>query len=49
LRFRSSALFIKFLVLGALGVLVNLGAFAVLLGAGANKYIASPIAIEQRF
>ena len=46
LRFRSSAVFIKFLVVGASGVLVNLGAFTLLLDAGVNKYVASPIAIE---
>ena len=46
LRFRSSAVFIKFLVVGASGVLVNLGAFTLLLEAGVNKYVASPIAIE---
>jgi dolichol-phosphate mannosyltransferase len=46
LRFRSSAVFIKFLAVGASGVLVNLGAFTLLLAAGINKFIASPIAIE---
>ncbi|MDJ0738253.1 MAG: glycosyltransferase family 2 protein [Gammaproteobacteria bacterium] len=46
LRFRSSATFIKFALVGASGVVVNLGAFALLLGLGVNKFIASPIAIE---
>jgi dolichol-phosphate mannosyltransferase len=46
LRFRSSAVFVKFLVVGASGVVVNLGAFSLLLAAGVNKYLASPIAIE---
>lgn len=46
LRFRSSATFARFLVVGASGVVVNLGAFTLLLAAGMDKYIASPVAIE---
>jgi dolichol-phosphate mannosyltransferase len=46
LRFRSSATFIKFLIVGASGVLVNLGLFTLLLYFEVNKYYASPIAIE---
>lgn len=46
LRFRSSTTFIKFGLVGASGVLVNLGAFALLLHAGLDKYFASPVAIE---
>jgi dolichol-phosphate mannosyltransferase len=46
LRFRQSATFIKFLVVGASGILLNLGVFSLLLSLGVNKYLASPIAIE---
>lgn len=46
LRFRSSTTFIKFGIVGASGVAVNLGAFWLLLSAGLGRYIASPIAIE---
>ncbi|WP_349431512.1 glycosyltransferase family 2 protein [Methylomarinum sp. Ch1-1] len=46
LRFRASATFLKFLITGASGVIVNLGMFTALLYFGVNKYIASPIAIE---
>jgi dolichol-phosphate mannosyltransferase len=46
LRFRSSTTFIKFLLVGASGVLVNLCLFTLLLYFGINKYLASPIAIE---
>lgn len=46
LRFRSSTTFLKFSIVGASGVLVNLGFFALFLLAGMNKYLASPIAIE---
>ena len=47
LRFRASATFIKFLLVGASGVVVNLGLFTLLLHFGVNKFIASPIAIES--
>lgn len=46
IRFPSSKVFLKFCIIGATGVLVNLGVFTVLLGLGVNKYLASPIAIE---
>ncbi len=46
LRFRSSTTFIKFGIVGSSGVLVNLGAFSLLLLLGMNKYVASAIAIE---
>lgn len=46
LRFRSSKTFIKFLIVGASGTVINLGLFTLLLAFGVNKYLASPIAIE---
>jgi dolichol-phosphate mannosyltransferase len=46
IRLQSSKTFIKFLIVGASGVLVNLGVFTLFLEAGMNKYVASPIAIE---
>jgi dolichol-phosphate mannosyltransferase len=38
--------FWKFLMVGASGVVVNVGLFALLLAAGVNRYVASPVAIE---
>jgi dolichol-phosphate mannosyltransferase len=46
IRFQSSKVFIKFCIIGAFGVLVNLGIFTALLEAGVNKFLASPIAIQ---
>ena len=46
IRLQSSKTFIKFAIVGASGVLVNLGFFTLLLMMEINKYIASPIAIE---
>jgi len=46
IRFRRSTTFIKFLLVGASGVFVNLALFTLLLNAEVNKYLASPIAIE---
>jgi len=46
IRLQNSKTFIKFAIVGASGVLVNLGFFTLFLLAGMNKYIASPIAIE---
>ena len=46
IRFRSSETLIKFGIVGSSGVVVNLGAFTLLLGVGVNKFIASPVAIE---
>lgn len=47
IRLNSSKTFIKFAIVGASGVLVNLGIFTLLIEAGMNKFIASPIAIES--
>ena len=46
IRLQSSKTFIKFAIVGASGVLVNLGFFTLFLMMEINKYIASPIAIE---
>src|SRR4030095_16721715 len=46
LRFQSSRTFIKFAIVGASGVAVNLGAFTFLLAMCMNRFVASPIAIE---
>lgn len=46
IRFNSLKTFLKFLIVGGSGVVVNLGFFTVFLLAGINKYIASPLAIE---
>jgi dolichol-phosphate mannosyltransferase len=46
IRLRSSSTFIKFALVGSTGVIVNLGAFTILLKMGLNKYLASPIAIQ---
>ena len=46
IRFNSLKTFLQFAVVGASGVVVNLGFFTLFLMAGLNKYIASPIAIE---
>jgi dolichol-phosphate mannosyltransferase len=46
IRFQSSEAFIKFCLVGASGVLVNLGLFTAFLSLGLNKFVASPIAIQ---
>lgn len=46
IRFQSSKVFIKFCVIGASGVLVNLAVFSALMALGVNKFVASPIAIQ---
>ena len=46
IRLQSSKTFIKFGIVGASGVVVNLGSFTTLLAAGLNKFVASPMAIE---
>jgi dolichol-phosphate mannosyltransferase len=46
IRLQSSQTFVKFAISGATGILVNLGSFQLLLDAGINKYLASPVAIE---
>jgi dolichol-phosphate mannosyltransferase len=46
IRLWSARTFIKFCIVGASGVAVNLSAFSALLAWGANPYIASPVAVE---
>jgi dolichol-phosphate mannosyltransferase len=46
IRFERSKTFLKFSVVGAAGVVVNLASFTVLLNMGMNKFVASPVAIE---
>jgi dolichol-phosphate mannosyltransferase len=46
IRLQSSRTLAKFLIVGASGVVVNLGFFSFFLSLGMNKYLASPIAIE---
>jgi dolichol-phosphate mannosyltransferase len=46
IRFERSKTFLKFSIVGAAGVVVNLASFTVLMNMGLNKFIASPIAIE---
>jgi len=46
IRYRSSKTLIKFLLVGATGVAVNLGSFWLLLQTGVGKFIASPLAVE---
>ena len=46
IRFQRSITFVKFSLVGLSGVAVNLGVFSLLLMAGMNKYLASPVAIE---
>jgi dolichol-phosphate mannosyltransferase len=46
IRLQNSKTFIKFAIVGASGVLVNLGFFTLFLMMGISKYIASPVAIE---
>ena len=46
IRFYSSKTFIKFLIVGSSGIVVNLAFFTILMITGVNKYLASPIAIE---
>ena len=46
IRLWSARTFIKFCIVGATGVVVNLSAFSALLAWGANPYIASPVAVE---
>jgi len=46
IRFERSKVFLRFLAVGAAGVVVNLAAFTLLLNTGLSKYIASPLAIE---
>ena len=46
IRLQSSRTFVKYAIVGASGVVVNLGTFKLLLIGGVNKYLASPVAIE---
>lgn len=46
LRLHDSQTFIRFALVGALGVAVNLGVFTMLLGLDWNRYLASPFAVE---
>src|SRR5512147_1461492 len=46
IRFERSKTFLKFCVVGASGVAVNLVAFTMLMRLGMNKFLASPLAIE---
>jgi dolichol-phosphate mannosyltransferase len=46
IRFESSKTFLKFSIVGISGLFVNLATFTLLLTAGMNKFLASPLAIE---
>jgi dolichol-phosphate mannosyltransferase len=46
IRLWSARTFIKFCIVGATGVAVNLAAFSALLACGTNPFVASPIAVE---
>jgi len=46
IRLWTARTFIKFCIVGATGVGVNLAAFAALLAWGSNPYVASPLAVE---
>jgi len=46
IRLQSLQTFIRFCIVGASGVVINLGFFTLFLRLGVNKYLASPIAIE---
>ena len=46
IRLESSKTFLRFALVGVVGVLINLGAFTILMLMGVNKFIASPLAIE---
>jgi dolichol-phosphate mannosyltransferase len=46
IRFERSKTFLRFSIVGATGVIVNLVSFTLLMNMGLNKFIASPIAIE---
>jgi len=46
IRFERSKTFLKFGIVGASGVAVNLVSFTALMNLGMNKYLASPLAIE---
>ena len=46
LRFTGYPVLVRYCVAGLVGLLVNVGAFQLLLGLGLHKFLASPIAIE---
>ena len=46
IRLHSSRTFLKFALVGLCGVAVNLAVFSLLLSAGVNKFVASPLAIQ---
>jgi dolichol-phosphate mannosyltransferase len=46
IRLRALRTFVRFVVVGASGTVVNLGVFSAALHADLNKYIASPLAVE---
>jgi dolichol-phosphate mannosyltransferase len=46
IRFGQSKTFLRFLVVGATGVFVNLVVFTALMNIGLHKFIASPVAIQ---
>ena len=46
IRLHESGAFIRFSVVGATGLVVNVGCFVLLVRFGVNKYLASPLAIE---
>jgi dolichol-phosphate mannosyltransferase len=46
IRLRALRTFIRFALVGASGTVVNLGALALLLQLGLNKFISSPLAVE---
>jgi dolichol-phosphate mannosyltransferase len=46
IRLERSKTFLKFSVVGTVGVVVNLVSFTLLMNMGLNKFIASPVAIE---
>jgi len=47
IRLQSSKTFIKFAIVGASGIVVNIAGFTVLIALGLNKFLASPLAIES--
>jgi dolichol-phosphate mannosyltransferase len=46
IRLRNSRTFIRFGIVGLSGTVVNVGLFSLLLSAGMDKFLASPLAIE---
>jgi dolichol-phosphate mannosyltransferase len=46
IRLSNSKTFLKFITVGAIGTVINLSAFSLMIFYGLNRFIASPIAIE---